>query len=332
MADGGEGSLAVIHRAVGGELRYRKVLGTLQEPIMAPYLIKGWTAYIELARVSGMDRVLKIGAKLNPMLATTYGTGQLIRKLVQDEPKLKELYLCVGGSATVDGGIGVLQGMGFKVLDDRNRSLPLGSRAVTRSKDVREDEELLEQYRSIKAKVVCDVTNPLVGPNGAARVYGPQKGLKGQPLVQVENGLEQWGKALNDRSGKPITKMKYGGASGGVPAALSAICGWELVDGFDTIAGIVKLEKMMDRSTAILTGEGRTDAQSPGHKVVFRVRDMAKPKPTHLLAGSIDGQVKGFATSYAIMRTTGVDKVRAMAYPRRYLRQTFRKMLADSAL
>lgn len=255
LADGGDGTLEALRSSLGGRKVFVKVTGPLGTPVRAFYLRAGRTAVIEMAKASGLKLVPP--DRRNPLVTTTRGTGELISHAFARGAR--RILLGVGGSATVDGGAGALEVV-----------TPEMARAVT---------------------VLCDVTNPLLGPRGAAAVFGPQKGATPKQVRILERRLAAWALELKKRTGVDVRRMKGTGAAGGLPAGLAAY-GARLTPG----APYILQEAGFPRPCQlVVTGEGRVDATSLGGKVVGSVLKMS-PAPVVLVCGRCDLKRRAFET------------------------------------
>jgi len=192
LADGGEGTARIVTEAAGGTLVPVQVHGPLGEPVTAFYglINKGKTAILDMASASGLELVPP--GKLNPLKASTYGTGELIKAAL--DAGIEELLIGIGGSATVDGGIGMLQALGFELLDEMGNPVSQGGAALQHIHEIRTSHGD-PRLATISIKVACDVTNPLTGPEGAAAVFGPQKGATPEMIPLLDEGLGRLGQA-----------------------------------------------------------------------------------------------------------------------------------------
>ncbi len=265
IADGGEGSLDTLVQAADGTLHQATVLGPLGEQIKANFGIcpDEFTGIVELAEASGLSLVAQ--DQRNPLLTTTYGTGQLIAAAT--ESGCKKIILCIGGSATVDCGIGIIQGMGGRFFDKNNNELksPITGKRLLDIHSCKPPEFMP------KIHIACDVTNPLLGPNGAAATYGPQKGATSQQVKLLEDALSHIA-ALTDAD----PDMPGAGAAGGVAFGLSAFCNVSIESGIDLILDAVNFSERCANADLVLTGEGCLDSQSLQGKASMGVSRAAK--------------------------------------------------------
>jgi glycerate kinase len=271
MADGGEGTASVLVESCRGEwCTAANVTGPL--PGMELDASYGWlaesrTAVVERARASGLA-LLPIG-KRNPLLTTTLGTGQLMAAAACRGAE--RILLALGGSATVDGGTGAARALGWGFLDGRGREVPMGGGHLSRI------ERLVPPARKFPAvDVLCDVNNPLCGAQGAARVFGPQKGATPAMIEQLEQGLLHLADVVRNQLGVELVEIPGGGAAGGFGAGAVAFFQARLLSGISVVMETVGLERALRDADWVISGEGCFDAQSLQGKVVSGVRDAAR--------------------------------------------------------
>jgi len=286
MADGGEGTVAALVAATGGAFQLATVTGPLGEPVEAQYglLGDGATAVIEMAAASGL--VLVAPERRNPLVTTTRGTGELL--LAAIGRSARRLIVGIGGSATNDGGAGLAQALGYRLLDGDGRELAPGGGSLSRL--VRIDPSARRsELASIQIDVACDVANPLCGPSGASAVYGPQKGATPDMVVSLDDNLAHFAKIVERDLGTSIRDLPGSGAAGGLGGGLVAFAGGRLKRGVDLIIDAVKLRDRLSGADLCLTGEGALDAQSAFGKTAVGVGNLARSLgcPTLALAGSI---------------------------------------------
>jgi len=285
MADGGEGTLDVLLGRPGGVRMEREVAGPFPgRRVRAAF---GWfpesqTAVVEMAQASGL--LLVPGADRNPMKATTFGTGELLRAALELQPR--EILLTVGGSATVDGGTGAAMALGWRFLDEKGNPAGFGGEALSKIRKI----EPPPACFSSRFRVLCDVDSPLCGPDGAARVYGPQKGATPVMVAELERGLENLARAVREQLGKDITAIPGGGAAGGLAAGAAAFMNADLVPGSQAVIEAIGLKSEIRGADYVITGEGRFDRQSARGKVVAGVAATAKEcgVPVIVIAGDVD--------------------------------------------
>ena len=289
LSDGGEGLVDALVGATGGKLLRQQVTGPLGGPLQACWGILGGdkeikTGVIEMAAASGLTLVPP--AQRNPMLSTTYGTGELIRAALQHD--CSRLIIGIGGSATNDGGMGMAQALGVRFLDGEGENLPFGGGGLLQL--ARIDMDGLEPtLQKVSLLVACDVDNPLTGPQGAAAVYGPQKGADSTMVRQLDRGLQHLAAVIATDLGIEVEHIRGAGAAGGLGAGLMAFLGAELAPGIEIVMDLVGLEKELAKCELVFTGEGRLDAQSAFGKVPVGVARRARNHgiPVIALAGSV---------------------------------------------
>ncbi len=286
VADGGEGTALAVHHACRGRWCRHEVLGPLGDTVEARYLIlpDQNCIMIEMASASGM--MLINPGQYDPLRASTYGTGQLIRAALDEN--MGDLLIAVGGSATIDGGCGAVQALGidFTAADGQVIESPIGGGQL--DKIAASDRSNLEP-RLLKshARVLCDVTNPLCGPNGAARIFGPQKGANARQVELLERNLSHLAAVLAAESGKNLSSLPRGGAAGGLAAGLAAFTGATLVSGAETVLDLIGFDEHLRGADLLVTGEGCLDEQSLMGKLVGQVakRAAAVSVPVIAIAG-----------------------------------------------
>ena len=285
VADGGEGTLDAVQSALHGTRRRVNISGPLFAPAQGEYLLlEHRTALIELAQAAGLTMVPL--SRRDPRYTTTYGVGELIRDAL--DQGCTTIYLALGGSATNDGGIGAMSALGIRFLDERGRELS----------GVGED---LEQVRHIdrsglhpkaadtKFIVMSDVTNPLLGRQGATYTFGPQKGADPQVLQQLEQGMDRYARLVSQTTGVSIATVPGGGAAGGMGAACLAFLNAEIRSGIQTVLDLAGFDGLLEQADLVITGEGRLDGQSVGGKAVSGIARRCREKgvPVLAIAGSL---------------------------------------------
>jgi glycerate kinase len=287
IADGGEGTVKAVISSTKGRTKEVEVTGPLGEKVVAEYGIieDGETAIIEMAAASGLA-LIKDRSKRNPMITTTYGTGELIKDALGEG--VRRIIVGIGGSATVDGGCGMAQALGVGFINGSGKEIGFGGGAL---KDlVRIDMSGLDpRIKDVEIIVASDVTNPLLGPQGAARVYGPQKGATPEMVEELERGLETLGAVIAKDIGIDVREMPGGGAAGGLGAGLVAFLGAKIRNGFELIAELCGLEDKIKSADLVVTGEGRMDRQTIKGKAPMGVAKMARKYgvPVIAICGSL---------------------------------------------
>ncbi len=286
LSDGGEGLVDSLVSASGGRLLEYEVTGPLGTPVQAKMGLMGGgqTAVIEMAQASGL--ILVPRDKRNPLVTTTYGTGELIRKAL--DLGCDHLIIGIGGSATNDGGMGMAQALGFLFLDENGNPLGQGGGELTRLAriDAGGRDPRLDQ---VTVEVACDVNNPLTGPQGAAHIYGPQKGATPEMVALLDLALANYDRILQRDLGQNVGNVPGAGAAGGLGAGLMALLGGTLVSGIELVLDVLGFDEKVKGTGLVLTGEGKFDAQSAYGKVPMGVARRAKHfgVPCVVIAGSV---------------------------------------------
>ncbi len=281
VADGGEGTAELLTTATKGHLRTIRVNDPLFRPIKATYGISGdgRTAFVEMAQASGLN-LLKINER-NPLVASTFGTGELIRDAI--DRGVREVVLCIGGSATTDAGIGMASALGYEFLDKNNTPLrPIGQsmQDVDRIRRVSFDVNL----RDVKFRVACDVENPLYGLNGAAYIYGPQKGASPPMVRELDRGLRAIDHVLKRDFGIDEANQPGSGAAGGLGYGARVFLKATFQNGFDLVSEVLDMAGEISRTDLIITGEGSLDEQTMSGKVVAGLTRLAEPHKIPVVA------------------------------------------------
>ncbi len=282
VADGGDFTGEVLARALNAKTVKIEVHNPIGLRIYSKYFISGKTAIIEMAEASGMKLIDK--NDLNPMKTSSFGTGELIADAIKKD--CNEILLAIGGSATVDGGMGIMQALGFHFFDENRIELPGNGNSLGKVNDI----SIPENISNISIKIICDVDNPLLGKNGAAVIFGPQKGATSEMVDQLENGLKNWGKILRLKTGKNISEIGGTGAAGGVSIPLLSFFSAEIVSGADFVLSLLNFEEHVKWADVVITGEGKLDAQTLNNKAPFAVSQWAKKqnKPVYAIGGSVE--------------------------------------------
>lgn len=268
LSDGGEEMASILTDRLGGEYISVPVTGPLREKVIASYGRIGKTAILDIASACGLQLVPS--EKRNPLLATSKGVGELIRAAIR--AGCSELIIGLGGSATCDGGVGMLSVPG------------LGDLAA-----------------GVKIRVLCDVDNPFIGPNGAARVFAPQKGADPQMVEELERRMEERAVKILSETGVDVSRMPRAGAAGGLGGALHACLGAELVSGIDTVMDLTGFDEEIIDADYIITGEGSSDRQTLSGKVPMGVLRRSGDVPVYLLSGRIREKESLLAAGFAGM-------------------------------
>lgn len=301
MADGGEGTVDALVAATGGSHVKVEAAGPLGDRVQATYgvLGDGRTAVIEMAAASGLPLVPP--DRRDPRVTTTRGTGDLMRDAL--DRGLRRIILGIGGSATNDAGAGMAQALGFSLLDDRGGELSPGGAALARLARI----DGAQKHPGLDAAeilVACDVDNPLCGPRGASRVYGPQKGATESMVAELDAALHRFAEVVERQLGVSVMDLPGAGAAGGLGAGLVAFVGARLRPGVEIVAEACDLAGRMEGADLVITGEGRIDGQTAHGKTPAGVARIAKQHhlPVIAVAGALG---EGYASLYE----QGVDAV-----------------------
>lgn len=308
LADGGEGTARAITTAAGGTFRKTRVRGPLGDPVDAEFgLIRdGSVAVMDMASASGIELVSR--ERLDPMAASTYGTGELIRSAL--EAGVKTIVMGIGGSATVDGGVGMAQALGFEVVDEAGTPVAPGGAGLLRIHSVgRSGAD--PRLQGTEVIVASDVTNPLLGPKGAARVFGPQKGATAETLPLLEAGLRRLADAWTAAGWTEDVERPGDGAAGGLGAALRVLLGADMRSGARLVMEYAGFLDALREADLVITGEGMTDSQTAGGKLCSVVATACKEAgvPVALLSGGLGGNPMELLSTYDYAVSTAHGQV-----------------------
>lgn len=299
MADGGEGTVESMVAATDGEIIELEVTGPLGRPVQAFYglLGDGETAVIEMAAASGLHLVPN--GQRDPRITTSYGTGELM--LAALAHGVKAMVLGMGGSATNDGGAGMIQALGARLLDAQRQPLPPGGAALAQLAHI-DLVGLDPRLRQLSITAACDVDNPLCGEKGASAVFGPQKGTTPQMVAQLDAALRHYGELMEQVTGREIVRQPGTGAAGGMGAALLGMLEARLRPGIEIVIEALRLEEAVRGADLVITGEGRLDSQSIHGKTPIGVARVANRHglPVIGIAGSL-------APDYQVVHLHGID-------------------------
>ncbi len=287
VADGGEGTIDAITSCVPSTIYEMEVCDPMGKRAMAKYAVidNGETAIIEMAQASGLPMVPV--EERNPLLATTYGTGQLMKDAL--DKGVKKMIIGIGGSATNDGGAGVLMALGASFRNVEGEELALGGAALAELVEI-DLSKFDSRIYDVEITVACDVTNPLTGANGASYVYGPQKGATPEMVEELDAALEHFAKLSAKELGEDYSKYPGTGAAGGLGFALIAYCKAKFAAGIDIVLNVSGFEKELADADLVITGEGRIDGQSVQGKVLYGIGTRAQTKNVPVIA--IGGAVR----------------------------------------
>lgn len=306
LADGGEGTVEAMVAATEGRIIHVNVTGPLGEPVNGFYGISAdeQSAFIEMAAASGLELVPS--ARRNPLQTTSWGTGELIRHAL--DAGARHIIIGIGGSATNDGGAGMVQALGAKLLDEQDAQIAQGGGALETL--VRIDISALDpRLAECRIEVACDVTNTLTGEKGATAVFGPQKGATKTMIPRLDGALEHFAQIIARDLDIQVLDLAGGGAAGGMGAALYAFCGAQLRQGIEIVTDALKLDQQVADADLVITGEGRIDSQTIHGKVPVGVARIAKRynKPVIGIAGSLTADV-------GVVHEHGLDAVFSVLY------------------
>jgi len=305
MADGGEGTVQSLVDATGGTLYNVQVRGPLQQEVVGQYglLGDGITGAIEMASASGIQ-LIKPSEK-NPLVTSTYGTGQLIKECL--DKGIKRLIIGIGGSATNDGGSGMAAALGVKFLDKNGNDLPLGGGYLNTLETI-DMSNVDPRLSEIEILVASDVTNPLCGPLGASAVFGPQKGADKEMVALLDENLSHYAAVIKEQIGKDIKDVPGAGAAGGLGAGLLTFTHAKLEKGVDIVIEYTGLIDKVKKADYVITGEGGMDYQTQYGKTAFGVAKVAQEfnKPVIGIAGYVGEGIeelysKGFTAIFGIL-------------------------------
>ena len=286
LADGGEGTVDALVQGMNGSLRKVCVTGPLGEKVDAAYGIieEAKMAVIEMSAAAGITLVPD--EKKNPLFTTTYGVGEMIRDAI--EKGCRKFVVGIGGSATNDGGIGMLQALGYDFLNSKGNAVPYGAKGLEDLAEIRK-EHVLPELAQCEFKVACDVTNPLCGPLGASAVYGPQKGATPEMVREMDQWLADYAKLAANCSERADAEHPGTGAAGGLGFAFLTFTNAVLESGIKIVLEETKLEQYIQDADIVITGEGRLDGQTAMGKAPVGVAKLAgKYKiPVLAFAGSV---------------------------------------------
>ncbi|ONM42471.1 glycerate kinase [Halopseudomonas pachastrellae] len=294
MADGGEGTVDALLSATDGKLQQTRVSGPLGDPVEAHWgLLPNAQAIIEMAEASGLHRVEP--GRRDVLAASSHGTGELIRAAL--DAGVRRFVLGLGGSATNDGGAGLLAALGVRFLDREGQELPLGGAALARLSQI-DLTGLDTRLAQVEVMVAADVDNPLCGPRGASAVFGPQKGASPEQVAQLDEALAHYADVMAATLGEDLRDLPGVGAAGGLGFAARAVLRAGFRPGVELVAELSGLAQAMQGADLVITGEGRLDGQSLHGKTPVGVARLARTAgvPVIALAGSLG---EGYQRLYA---------------------------------
>ncbi|QLS04880.1 glycerate kinase [Citrobacter freundii] len=306
VADGGEGTVEAMVAATAGRLVHVDVTGPLGSSVQAFYGLSGdaCSAFIEMAAASGLALV-PVDSR-DPLKTTSRGTGELIRHAL--DAGVEHIVIGIGGSATNDGGAGMVQALGARLLDAQNNDIAHGGAGLEALARI-DISQLDARLAACRIEVACDVTNRLTGKEGASAVFGPQKGATPEVVARLDRALTHYAQLISRDLDVNVLELAGGGAAGGMGAALYAFCGAQLRSGIEIVTDALHLDAWVADADLVVTGEGRIDSQTIHGKVPVGVANVAKRynKPVIGLAGSLTPDV-------GIVHDHGIDAVFSVIY------------------
>ncbi|MFA0541428.1 glycerate kinase [Vibrio sp. 10N.222.52.B7] len=304
MADGGEGTVQSLVDATNGSIIQHPVIGPLGEIVEGFYGMfgDGKTAIIEMAAASGLDLVSP--EQRNPLKTTTYGTGELIKAVL--DKGVEHIIIGIGGSATNDGGLGMAQALGIRMLDAEGHELVFGGGELSKLTTI-DLTNLDPRLQNVRLEVACDVDNPLCGPKGASQVFGPQKGATPDMVELLDANLAHYASIMKNQLGVDVIDLPGAGAAGGLGAALVGLLNAELRPGINIVMDAVNLDEIVSDADLVITGEGRIDSQTIHGKTPIGVARTAKKHklPVIGIAGCL-------ASDCGVVHEHGIDAVFAV--------------------
>lgn len=291
LADGGEGTVEALISNMNGKIREIQVTGPLGDPVNCRYGVieETGTAVIEMAGAAGL--VLVPEEKRNPLYTTTYGVGEVIRDAITQG--CRKFIVGIGGSATNDGGVGMLQALGYGFLDRKGHQIPYGA-AGLRELEMITDEFVIPELEECRFRIACDVTNVLCGENGCSAVFGPQKGATPSTIAQMDQWLGHYAAMAEEKYPDADPEREGTGAAGGLGFAFLTFTNASLESGIDIVLEETGMEKYIKEADLIITGEGRLDGQTAMGKAPVGVARLAKRygKPVVAFAGGVTRDAK----------------------------------------
>lgn len=306
LADGGEGTVEALVCGMNGTLQHVKVTGPLGDPVVCEYgiIAETKTAVIEMSGAAGITLVPD--AKKNPLYTTTYGVGEVIRDAI--EKGCRRFIVGIGGSATNDGGIGMLQALGYGFLNKDGRQVPFGAIGLKELETIT-DTYVLPELAECEFKIACDVTNPLCGENGCSAVYGPQKGANPSMIMEMDKWLRYYAAIAREKFPKANPNEPGTGAAGGLGFAFLTFTNAVLESGIKIVLEETKLESYVKGADVVVTGEGRLDFQTAMGKALWELPDWPKnliflywPSPGSVTKDATECNKNGIDAFFPILR------------------------------
>lgn len=280
LADGGEGTTEALVEGLGGDMVQVQVHGPLETPVNAAYGVirESNTAIMEMAAAAG---IILVGKDKRPLDATTYGVGEMIRDAITRG--CREFIIGIGGSATNDGGIGMLTALGYEFLDAEGKPAGIGAGALYKVAKICDD-KVMPELKDCHFRIACDVTNPLCGENGSTYIYGPQKGVTVELRDELDHAMGVYAQVVKAYNGTDYAKTPGAGAAGGLGFAFLSFLSGELLPGIELVLNAVEMDKAMEGADLVFTGEGRLDYQTAMGKAPVGIAKMAKKHGAKVIA------------------------------------------------
>ncbi len=303
LADGGEGTVDTLVSGMNGQLINAEVTGPIGEKVICQYGILSDAAIIEMAGAAGLP--ITPVDKRNPLNTTTYGVGEVIIDAI--EKGCRNFIIGIGGSATNDAGVGMMQALGFEFLDKNGVPVSIGGKYVADIADVKTD-NVYHKLKDCNFRIACDVDNPLCGERGASYIYGPQKGALEDDVKFLDASLKSFSNLTKDKLGKDCAEYPGSGAAGGMGFAFMAYLNGELKPGIEIVLDEIGIDRVLPNADFVITGEGRIDAQSAMGKAPVGVAKRGKKHGAKVIG--IAGCVSDDAN---LCNDAGIDSIFAVA-------------------
>ena len=291
LADGGEGTVEALTLGMGGELHRVEVIGPLGDKVMAQYgiLPEGKTAIVEMAAATGLTLVPQ--DRRNPLHTTTYGVGEILRDASRHG--CRHFIIGIGGSATNDGGVGMLQALGYEMLDENGESVPRGAIGLKKLARI-ETDKVMPELKDCSFRIACDVANPLCGPQGCSAIFAPQKGASPVEVADMDKWMAHYAELSHGKFSHANAETPGAGATGGLGFAFLTYTNAKLESGIDIVLAETKLEEQIAKADLVITGEGRLDGQTIMGKAPIGVAKIAKRynKTVLSVSGSVTPEAK----------------------------------------
>lgn len=321
VADGGEGTVDALSVCIGGRKVGVRVNDPLGRPVDAYYLVKDDLAVLEMSSASGLT--LLSPDERNPSRTSTYGTGQLIADALSEG--CRRFLVGLGGSATNDGGMGMLSALGFRFLDAEGNVLEGIGENLSAVYDI-DSSQVSDEVKESRFTVVCDVDSPFCGPEGAAYVFASQKGADSQMICELDRGLAHLASVVEEKTGRSICSVEGAGAAGGLGGAFLAFLDADIRSGAEVILDMLDFNRIIADADLVITGEGRLDSQTLSGKLPYAVWKRASGKGLRVIAVcGVDGSV-----SRSIYDDVVVTKPEGMSLPEAMCAETASRNIAEA--